>query len=163
MRCILTNAHPLLVATQIKTGKIVWINGPFAGSVNDKTIFRDRLFERATLDHATGLADKGYICAEFEQVLAYPTSGGVLRRPLAREEEAVNRCIATVRIHIERLMGLLKVWDILKDPWRGERSDHVTVFEVICRLTNLRLTALPLIRTLHPLLEGLPFRLRPLN
>ena len=133
--------------------------GPAVGSKNDKTIFEEGgLLRLARAAGEKGLADKGYYKQELFDVLTVPTSAAILRRPLGEAENLRNRVIASIRITTERANGLLKLWGVLSDCWRGNLALHPRVFLVICKLTNLRIKIHSLVTSTHRLLQGAPTR-----
>ena len=125
------------VATSILGGDIVWVNGPFpCGMQNDFTIFNEYGL-REMLDEGERVeSDDGYWggVPEFVKTRSSPfvhDSAKDMRNKVRARHEAVN--------------GRLKIWSILRTPYRhartGERglSSHQAVFFAICVITQIKI------------------------
>jgi hypothetical protein len=122
------------VCTQISSGRIIWATSPHRGAKADKIVFR----EYGLLDLVRRCREKGkgYYVKEWFNTLMVPTSSGILKRALTRNEMIMNRVISSVRVLTERTNGLLKYWRILDDMYRGELSRHQAYFYATHQILN---------------------------
>lgn len=102
-----------------------------------------------------GLADAGYLNDSWKDVLTFMEKGKVRKRPLTNLENLMNRCICACRCLTERTNGLIKFWGIFSLPFRGNIDHHERIFNIACRLTNMRIDLHPLVSDAHPLLRNL--------
>lgn len=116
-------------------GFLVWISGSRPGSVHDLQVTRESGLLDMLLPNELILADKGYIG---EDLFLTP-----IRQPESEEEWFVNAELSRVRILIEHVIGRLKVFRCLREPWRHDLHLHAVVFDVICNLVNLDFLAAP--------------------
>lgn len=139
----------LVVATQISTGRVVWINGGVPAISDLEIAKRFNIFAQM-MPNERCLVDKGYVDVEYEHSLIFPYKG-----TLSRDQELFNRAIAAIRITVERSNRLFKNFRILKDAFRGHSmEEHHIIVETIGKLINVRIDELPLVRNIHPLLYG---------
>jgi hypothetical protein len=109
--------------------KIIWISGPYAGSVHDLVMARGHLVPYLNEKKLFLLADKGYIG---ENCFITP-----VRNPKPIADIDQNILIGSVRQSIERMNKRLKVFNCLKNIWRGSFERHGLVFDVICNIMNI--------------------------
>ena len=116
------------VALSIRTGLIVWLNGPFpCGSFPDLKIFRNGLqgmlgqFERVE-------ADAGYVGCDPEYAKTPQSRFGSEDR-----KELQNR----VRARQETVNKRFKQFSILNQRFRHDLSLHVVVFDAVAVITQL--------------------------
>lgn len=116
------------VALCIKTGDIVWINGPFpCGKLNDISIFRQALMTELS-DNERVEADDGYV-GESPQHVKCPAS--FTANPVTKFMQE------RVRSRQETINNRFKFWCILNHPYRHDLAEHGEVFRavaVICQL-----------------------------
>lgn len=116
--------------------KIVWVSGPFAGSVHDLTIastkFNNHLSLVRTLRQAreTAVADKGYIGSP---QFVCPPRGNMVHHHDGRS------ALLSHRWKVEAVNHRLKTWKILKMQFRHDLSKHQLCFMVVAKLVNLSL------------------------
>ena len=116
------------VCVCIKTGKIVWLNGPYpCGQWNDIKIFRDSLIHHLG-QYKRVEADDGYI-GEAPQHVKCP-KGFMNLQNMARMQSIVRRRQETVNKRF-------KMWGILKQVYRHDILKHGNVFRSICIITQL--------------------------
>lgn len=113
------------------------------------------MLELARSCQEKGLADAGYNNDEWKDVLTFMEKEGVRRRKLSRLENLMNRCICACRQLTERTNGLLKQWGILSSIFRGNLEHHERIFNLACRLTNMRIDFSPLVSEPHAVLRNL--------
>ena len=100
------------IAVNIKTGWIVWVNGPFAaGSYDDLTIFRSALLQELMPGERVE-TDQGY---RGEIACSRPSD-------YVTDEEKWMKSKAMAR-H-ENINGRLKRFNILTHRYRGDRNRH---------------------------------------
>ena len=115
----------------IKTGYIVWINGPFVGSANDGTICKNGLL--------TFLADD-----EGVEVDAGYTGDHKFKRPETASSRVGRKQKSVVRGRHENVNGRLKIFDVLNIPFRHLQprskmmEKHARSFEAIAVITQLK-------------------------
>ena len=127
------------VAVCIKTGFIVWINGPFAGSKSDQSIFKDGLSKELAADEAV------------EADAVYNFSGGVaamqVKTPAVgwNSEERKEKSVA--RSRNERINGKLKTFNVLTTFFRHSKpreemtDKHRLCFTAVAVITQLKIEA----------------------
>ena len=117
------------VALCIKTGDIVWLNGPFpCGQLNDISIFRQALMTELSANERVE-ADDGYV-GESPQHIKCPAS--FTANPITKFMQE------RVRSRQETINNRFKFWCILAHPYRHDLGDHGDVFRavaVVCQLT----------------------------
>jgi hypothetical protein len=62
---------------------------------------------------------------------------------LTCEEKGANRALTRLRLHIECVIGRLKVWRILAERYRGRRKRFGLRFNLIAVIHNLELALNP--------------------
>lgn len=128
------------VAVCIKTGFIVWINGPFQASKNDATVFKEGLSKVLAPDEAVE-ADNVYAIKE----------DCVASRQLKTAESAWTSkekySKSCVRARNERVNGKLKVFNVLTTYFRHTKPrkemmiKHGICFTAIAVITQLKMEA----------------------
>ena len=115
------------IAIAIRTGLIVWINGPFpCGSYPDVNIFeRDLLGMLGKYERVE--ADKGYSKFDPTHAKTPAFSRG------KKQEEIQNR----VRARQETINKRLKQWGVLKHRFRNHLDHHHLVFGAVAIITQL--------------------------
>lgn len=138
------------VATQIHSGRIVWVSGGIPSHA-DNWIFANcgLMAKLERRPGEMGLADKGYCGKAYSHFLTTPFKGIT-----GKAEELFNRAISAVRITIERVNGVLKSFAILSSPFRNAIELHGIIFEVLCHFTNCRIRIQPLVLKVHRILRG---------
>ena len=116
------------LAVDIKTGYLVWINGPFpAGAFPDVSIFRSCLAHE--LDEVERVeADDGYI-GDAPYKVKCPAS---LTNP---DETQTMQSI--VRMRQETINTRLKQWEILKQVYRHDITKHGSVLRAVAVLVQV--------------------------
>lgn len=158
------------VATQISSGRIMWISGSVPGSIHDKTVLD--MFELCVHipPGELGLADKGYAGARTDKLLTMlkpqnPNQvdpNGFYNTPtFSIEERLYNRCISAIRIEIERVNGRLKRFQVLVHTRTRNKFEHLAMFTVVANLVNMWNEVCPLRKELHPLLLDCPALIPP--
>lgn len=116
------------VALCIKTGDIVWVNGPFApGLYNDWQIFQEAL--QSHLGECERVeADDGYVGGAPQHVkcpksFANPKETEEMQKRVRARHETVNK--------------RFKQWGILEQQFRNDLSKHSDVFHAIAVITQL--------------------------
>ena len=116
------------LAVDIKTGYLVWINGPFpAGAFPDVTIFRSCLAEELDEDERVE-ADDGYI-GEAPHKVKCP--GGVSNQ---KEKEHMQAC---TRMRQETINMRIKQWEICKQTYRHDITQHGYVFRAVAVIVQI--------------------------
>jgi len=129
------------LAISMRTHRILWVSGPFKGSVHDLRIARSN-FVNVLGSSQRALADKGYI-GDFHFIVPF-------KPPRGDKQKAFNLNHYTVRQSIERMNKRLKHFSCLRQKWRlrGPRGIllHKLAFFFICYVTQLTLEERPLTR-----------------
>lgn len=114
------------VGVCIKTGYIVWINGPFRCGQNDLNVARIALI--GALDHGeSAVADGGY--RGEDHAIRTPLEGSEIER----------RMQATARSRHETVNERLKIFNVLGPParFRHTLSFHSSCFRAVAVITQL--------------------------
>lgn len=115
------------VALCIRTGEIVWINGPFKpGELTDLMIFRLGLKQKLLFAGEMTQAD-GIYAAETKTCLC----------PNEFDGAAVQRLKDDVRARHETVNKMFKRFGILKRVFRQEVFKHKAVFEAVAVITQI--------------------------
>ncbi len=85
------------------------------------------------------LADLGYLGLEQLHAHSFLPTKATKHHPLSYEEKRANRTLACLRLHIERVIGRLKVFRILSERYRGRRKRFGLRFNLISGVHNLEL------------------------
>lgn len=85
------------------------------------------------------LADLGYLGLERLHAHSFLPTKASKHHPLTHEEKRANRTLARLRLHIERVIGRLKVWRILAERYRGRRKRFGLRFNLIAGIHNVEL------------------------
>ena len=122
------------VAVCLKTGRIVWINGPFAGSKNDGTIFREGLSRLLHEDEAVEV-DKGY------------AGDDKMKLPGMGKDSKERKMKSNARAQQEAVNGRLKQFNVLpthsrhmKPNKEGMMRKHGMCFNAVAVITQLKFT-----------------------
>ena len=126
------------VAVCIKTGFIVWINGPFKASIGDSTIFREGLSHQLAVDEKVE-ADSGYNIKDecrAQRQLVMPGAGVTTHDRKAK---------SIARSRNERVNGRLKQFNVLASFFRHSKprelmtEKHKFCFYSIAVITQLKM------------------------
>jgi hypothetical protein len=113
------------VAVCIKTGDIVWINGPYAcGTYPDILIFQDRLVNMLDKNEKVE-ADRGYV------------GDSKIRTPDDWVNKSERRAKAVALARHETVNGRLKNFAVLKQVFRHELKEHKYFFALAATVTQL--------------------------
>ena len=116
------------LAVDIKTGYLVWINGPFpAGSFPDATIFCSCLAQELDEDEH-GEADDGYIGEATHKVMC----PGSVSNLLENERMQACTCMRQETIHM-----CIKQWDICKQTYCHDITQHGYVFQAVAAIVQI--------------------------
>ena len=85
------------------------------------------------------LADLGYLGLEKLHAHSFLPTKATKHPPLTYEEKRANRTLARLRLHIERVIGRLKVWRILAERYRSRRKRFGLRFNLIAGIHNFEL------------------------
>ena len=123
------------LAVTMDGSNIIWINGPYKGSVHDLKIARDKLCDHMK-EGEKGLADKGYI-GDIHFLCPF--------KPARTESETkFNSKHYSIRQIIERINARLKKFQCLKQIWRSDLNKHFLVFYCVCYIVQIQLHESPL-------------------
>lgn len=89
--------------------------------------------------HTVVLADLGYLGLERLHAHSFLPTKATKHHPLNSEEKRANRTLARLRLHIERVIGRLKVFRILSERYRGRRKRFGLRFNLIAGIHNFEL------------------------
>lgn len=99
-----------------------------------------RVVEQVAQDlHQPGLVDLGYLGLERLHAQTFLPIKATKHHPLTYEEKQANRVLARLRLHIERVIGRLKVFRILTERYRGCRKRFSLRFNLIAGIHNVEL------------------------
>ena len=115
------------IALCIKTGEIVWFNGPYPCGVPDLKIFRLGL--RKVL--GTGekvIADRGY------------RGDTRIISPDDAKDEAQKKIMSVLRARHVTVNARLKNWECLRRIWRHDRNKHHLVMRAALVITQISIS-----------------------
>lgn len=93
--------------------------------------------------HTMVLADLGYLGLERLHPHSFLPTKATKHHPLTYEEKKANRTLARLRLHIERVIGRLKVFRILAERYRGRRKRFGLRFNLVAGIHNVELALNP--------------------
>jgi len=119
------------IAIDPYASRVVWINGPFPGSVHDRTIFMESLNEKIPPGKKV-VADRIYGSkkkedAEVSKKFALPN---------LCDSKVLANFKTRVRNRHESFNGRLKDFNALSDTYRHSQKRHSHVFEAVCVLVQ---------------------------
>lgn len=85
------------------------------------------------------LADLGYLGLKRLHDHSFLPVKATRHHPLTYDEKQANRTLARLRLHIERVIGRLKVFHILAERYRGRRRRFGLRFNLIAGVHNFEL------------------------
>ena len=112
------------VGIAISTGDIVWFNGPFPASVNDRTIFRSKLKKHLSLGEKV-VADRGY---EGDSRTITPDDG---------KDYFHKRSMRKIRARHETVNSRFKNWGCLDQTYRHDVKKHHMIFRAVVTLVQV--------------------------
>jgi transposase len=86
------------------------------------------------------LADLGYLGLDRLHAHTFLPAKATQHHPLSHEEKQANRTLARLRLHIERVIGRLKVFRSLSERYRGRRKRFGLRFNLISGIHNFELS-----------------------
>jgi hypothetical protein len=108
------------------------------GPKSDIKICRQNLYKFD--ENQTFKADKAYVGESQITTPKKKPKNGVL----TQEEKEDNKKISSVRIFIEHLMRIIKIWRVAQERFRLRKDKYPSVFLTVCGLVRLRIKALVL-------------------
>jgi DDE superfamily endonuclease/Helix-turn-helix of DDE superfamily endonuclease len=130
-------------------GRVESVGGSIpGGSKHDKTVLRESGLLDQLAPGEGAMMDKAYASLRDEfpdrpLVTPKPATRG---QPLNDHQKVANRFIARYRIVVEHTIAQLNAYTVLRQVWRGRRSDHARVVRAVAGLVNRRIDATPLKR-----------------
>lgn len=127
-------------ACHISSSRIMWISGGVSGAIHDKTVLRGGGLLNILPQDQRGLADKGYICAEWSHFLfcpipPYERNGNP---ELTLGEELYNTNLSSLRVEIERVFGRMKnSFKVLQHSRDRNLYRHRLIFVVLAHTFNI--------------------------
>ena len=115
------------VGIAISTGDIVWFNGPFPASVNDRTIFRSKLKKHLSLGEKV-VADRGY---EGDSRTITPDDG---------KDYVHKRSMRKIRARHESVNSRFKNWGCLDQTYRHDVKKHHMIFRAVVTLVQVNIS-----------------------
>jgi len=117
-----------------QAGRIVSVSNSAPGTVHDITIRRR---SPPLPENAHVYADSGY--QGYQDDL--PAIDIPYKKPkkgqLSKEEKEYNHALSRFRVRVEHIIGRMKKFRILAEPYRYPRSRHSAKFAIIAGITNL--------------------------
>lgn len=123
------------LGVEVTSGFIVWLFGGAPGHMHDLDISRTSGILNHLLPGELILADKGYIGVD-----RFLTP---VRQPVTDAQWVINSFISKKRVLVENVIGRVKVFHCLVQPWRNDLALHPIVMDVLCNLTNLEFLSAP--------------------
>ena len=115
------------VGIAISTGDIVWFNGPFHASVNDRTIFRSKLKKLLSTGEKV-IADRGY---EGDSRAITPNDG---------KDYVHKRSMRKIRARHETVNARFKNWGCLDQTYRHDVKKHHMIFRAVVTLVQVNIS-----------------------
>jgi len=121
------------IVTCPHSGTILWIAGGIPGGLWHDSVLAQKTKVLEELEEGQYLlGDSAYLNRKFPQFIT-------TFKKASEEEKKLNRKIASVRIHVERIISRIKVFNAVSYRWRHSFSLHPYIFKVCAEITNLHL------------------------
>ena len=116
------------IAMSIRRPKVLWLNGPYCGGMNDLSIFNDKL--RAKIKPwKRGIADLGY-----------PGTQGVLSLPnWGMDSKEFNRFKTRARLRLETFNGRMKKIEIVNHMFCHSQDKFKDAFEAVALIIQYQM------------------------
>lgn len=108
------------IAISVFHPKVVWINGPYKGSVHDKTIFQEKLMGKIARGKKV-ICNGGYAMPE-----------AITATPNTFDSKKLHNFKSRARTRHETFNGRLKIFSTLENTFCHSISKHKLAFEAIC-------------------------------
>lgn len=115
--------------------KIVSINGPFDGAVDDRAMYADRTMGRIP-DGKLLVADRGYGRKDKKK---YPGWNEKFSLPCHTDSQRLANFKSRLRCRHEAVNGLLVNWAVLHKEFTHPHDKHVFAFEAVCVLVQMNM------------------------
>jgi hypothetical protein len=123
----------------LTTGQILCVDQA-DGHVHDFTLYKETIGSRLLKDILIR-ADSGYQgIHDFHRSSEIPYKKSK-NQPLSDEQKAFNRALSRKRIAIEHTNRTLKVFKVMKYPYRNRRKRHLLRMTLLCGIHNAELFA----------------------
>jgi hypothetical protein len=129
------------VGVQRHSGKIVWLNGPFQGTIHDMLVFWLGRLYSYLLPGEMLMCDSAYLTHYLTCV--YTACKGVTEQWQA----IVNYLVGSPRIVVEHAMSRLKAFKFTQQPWRHDLRLHEVAFKAMANILNVELLYHPVHQT----------------
>ena len=108
------------IAMSVRRPKVIWLNGPYRGGMNDLSIFNDKLRKKIK-PWKRGIADLGY-----------PGTQGVLTLPnRGMDSKEFGRFKRRARLRLETFNGRMKNFEIVNHIFRHSQLKFKDAFEAV--------------------------------
>ena len=125
-------------------GCIVYASDLFVGSVSDKAIVQNSNMLEQLKPGDVILADKGFTIGDILPQGVTVNIPAFLTNPqFTCEQVGQNKAISSVRIHVERAIQRIKLFQVMQTIPHDFRSLSTKLFRVACCLVNLQKPILP--------------------
>lgn len=114
------------VVTDIESGVVIHVAGPYPGSMHDAKMYRDSLIGDylAFRDYYV-LGDKGYQGCGNVYYMRKKQRG---QAHLSPADRTYNNTISAKRVEIEQFFGSIKDWKVINHVFRGDLASHGDIF-----------------------------------
>jgi hypothetical protein len=122
-------------------GDIIFVSDLFSGGASDKEIVRQCGILSKLQPGDVVYADKGFLVADILPpgvTIEIPSFLDTQSRQLTPHQITRSRRISAVRIHVERAIGRIKNFSILRDLPHHYRSHLSVIFQTSTSLVNLQ-------------------------
>ena len=125
-------------------GCIVYASDLFVGSVSDKAIVQNSNMLEQLKPGDVILADKGFTIGDIlPQGVTVNIPAFSTNPQFTCEQVGQNKAISSVRIHVERAIQRIKLFQVMQTIPHDFRSLSTKLFRVACCLVNLQKPILP--------------------
>jgi CRISPR/Cas system-associated endonuclease/helicase Cas3 len=106
------------------------------------------MFRKSNLiisDHITLYADSGYQGVKEIHSNSHIPSKNTKLHKLTRQQKQENHTLSKLRIKVENIIGDIKIFRIFENKYRNRRKKLNLRFNLVCGITNLLNTGLPVL------------------
>lgn len=124
------------------SGLIIFVSEPFGGRASDKAIFNhSKILEKLEPTRDAIMVDKGFSIEEecaFNRIKLYIPPKLSKNNQLSVEDVTSTVKIASARVHVERAIQRMKLYQILKSKISSNTAPYMNeICKVICGIVNL--------------------------
>ena len=127
------------IISDSETNLIYHVSKTYTGKTHDFEVFKKDVLPHSTPKHIRLLVDTGYIGIEnyVDNPVSLPNKA-TKNFPLTEAEKKQNALLASRRVFVEHIFGLMKNYHILANKFRGSKKLAHNAFEIVAGIHNFK-------------------------